>query len=170
MLITTLSLLFAFTTFISWYEALIIAACLLVLAYSLTPEPAEAYEYRQPFSLYYYLQWSWLGYLRLKDAFWPFFVLYNVILLYIDYRIDQGTFTAASWVTVHAMLALPLVYWIGATWRCSDKSASRIWPVLARWITLLCLFDLVLRWVIYHDYPNILFNCQQMILQWGDCV
>jgi len=170
MLITSLTLLLAFTTFISWYEVLIIVACLLVLVYSLTSQPAESYEYRQPFSLYYYMQWSWLGYLRLRDAFWPFFVFYNVILLYIDYRVDQGTFTAASWVTVHVMLALPLVYWIGATWRCSDKSASRRWSIVARWVTLLSLFDLVLRWVIYHDYPNILFNCQQMILQWGDCV
>lgn len=170
MLITTLTLLFAYTTFISWYEALIIVVSLLLLVYSVTPEPAESYEYRQPFSLYYYLQWSWLGYLRLQDAFWPFFVLYNGILLYIDYRIDQGSFTAASWVTMHMMMALPLVYWIGATWRCSDKSSARRWAVLARWITLLSLFDLGLRWLIYHYYPNILFNCQQLILQWGDCV
>jgi hypothetical protein len=170
MLITSLTLLFAYTTFISWYEVLIIVFSLLVLVYSITPRPAESYEYRQPFSLYYYLQWSWLGYLRLKDAFWPFLVLYNGILLYIDYRIDQGSFTAASWVTVHTMLALPLVYWIGATWRCADKCSARRWAVLARWITVLSLFDLVLRWVIYHYYPNIFFNCQQMILQWGDCV
>lgn len=170
MLITTLSLLFAFTSFISWYEALIIVAALLVLVYSITPKPQESYEYRQPSSFYYFLQWSWLGYMRLQDAFWPFFVLFNAVLLTIDYRVDEGTFTAASWATMHFIMALPLVYWTVATWRCSDKCSGRLWAVLARWFTALALFDLALRWVIFNHYPNILFNCQQMITQFGDCI
>lgn len=170
MLITTLTLLFAFTSFISWYEVVIAAAALLALVHILTPAVYEAYEYRQSSSVYYFLQWSWLGYMRLQDAFWPFFVLYNGVLLVIDYRVEQGSFTAASWVAMHIILALPLVYWIVATWRCSGKCSARLWAVLARWCNSLVLFDLVLRWVIYQHFPYILFNCQQLIMQWGDCL
>lgn len=169
MLVNTLSLLFSFTSFISWIEALAIAAVLAVLVYTITPEPPRDWEVRLPPSLYFYLQWSWLGYLQLKEAFWPFFVLYNGVLFYIDFRIDQGTFTVASWVTMHIIMALPLIYWTGAVWRCSDKCNSRLWATVARWFTVAVYCDLALRWVIYQYYPNILFNCQEMIIHWGDC-
>ncbi|TPQ26502.1 hypothetical protein PL263_02930 [Methylomonas sp. EFPC3] len=169
MLIDSLSALFAFTSFIRWYEALLVAIGLGLLVFYLTPEPAEAWEEREPPSLYYYLQWSWLGYLRLKDAFYPFFVLYNAVLFLIDYRIQEGEFTVASWVTMHIIMALPLIYWIGAVWRCSDKTGARHWAVLARLLTVAAVLDLMLRWVIYQYYPNIFFNCLQMTNHWGDC-
>lgn len=169
MLIDSLSLLFAFTSFIAWYEALLVALALGILVFSLTPSPAQEWEERTPATLYFYLQWSWLGYLRLKDAFWPFFLLYNAILFFIDYRIQEGNFTVASWATIHIILAMPLIYWTGAVWRCSDKGSSRIMAAAARLLTVAAYFDLLLRWVIYQYYPNILFNCQQMIIHWGDC-
>lgn len=170
MLVNTLSLLFAFTAFIHWSEALLIGLALAALLYAITPAPEEAWEFREPKTLYFYLQWSWLGYVRLKEAFWPFFILYNGILLYIDYRIEEGAFTIASWVTMHIIMAMPLIYWTGAVWRCSDKCSARHWAIAARWILFATYVDLALRWVIYHDFPNILFNCQQMINHWGDCV
>lgn len=170
MLIDSLSLLFAFTQYIDWYEALVIAAGMAVLIFAVTPEPLPACEERQPATLYFYLQWSWLGYLKLKDAFWPFFVLYNAVLFYIDYRVDAGTFTVASWVTMHVIMGMPLIYWTGAVWRCSKNSHGRLWPSLARWLTVAAFFDLALRWAIYHQFPNILFNCQQMVIHWGDCL
>ncbi len=170
MLVNTLSVLFAFTSFINWIEALAVAMGLGVLVYSVTPQPGKEWEEREPRSLYFYLQWSWLGYLKLKDAFWPVFLLYNGILFYIDYRIDEGTFTIASWVTMHIIMALPLIYWTVAVWRCSDNCSSRLWATAARWVTVATYCDLGLRWVIYHHYPNILFNCQEMIIHWGDCV
>lgn len=169
MLINSLILLFTFTSFIGWLEALLFALAIAALMYAITPQPQSEYLERQPESLYFYLQWSWLGYLKLKDAFWPFFVLFNLVLFYIDYRVQEGTFTVASWVTMHIIMAMPLVYWTGAVWRCSKNSASRIWPAIARWMTVAAYADYALRWVIYQQYPNILFNCQQMIIQWGDC-
>jgi len=75
MLIDSLSLLFAFTSFVTWYEALLVALALGTLVFYLTPSPAQEWEERTPATLYFYLQWSWLGYLRLKDAFYPFFIL-----------------------------------------------------------------------------------------------
>ncbi|WP_150047058.1 MULTISPECIES: hypothetical protein [Methylomonas] len=170
MLIDSLSLLLAFTSFLSGYEVCLIALALGLLIYAVTPEPDVGYEPRTPTSLYFYLQWTWLGYIKLKDAFWPFFILYNSLLFYIDYRIDQGTFTVASWVTMHIIMAMPLIYWTGAVWRCS-KNCQRRWSgVAARWLVVAAYLDLALRWVIYQHYPNIMFNCQQMIIHWGDCV
>jgi hypothetical protein len=170
MLIDSLSLLFAFTSYISWWETLLIGLAFAALIYSVTPEPQANWDERTPPTLYFYLQWSWLGYLKLKDAFWPFFILFNAILFYIDYRVQEGTFTVASWVTMHIIMAMPLIYWTGAVWRCSKNSSSRIWPAVARWMTLAAYCDYALRWLIYHSYPNILFSCQQMIIHWGDCV
>jgi hypothetical protein len=84
MLIDSLSLLFAYTSFITWLEALMVGSALAVLIYAITPIPAPDWQERTPATLYFYLQWSWLGYLKLKDAFWPFFILFNGILFYID--------------------------------------------------------------------------------------
>lgn len=168
MLIDSLSLLFAFTSFINIYEVALVAFALIGITYAVTPVYIEA-EQRQPATFYYYLQWSWLGYLKLKDAFWPFFILFNGALFYIDYRIQQGTYTVASWSTMHIILAMPLIYWTGAVWRCSQNGSHRIWATLARFMTLVAYCDFALRWVIYQYYPNILFSCQQMLIQWGDC-
>lgn len=170
MLFDSLSYLFAYTAFITWYQVLAIALLLIGIVFFITPEPPEYWEIYKPQSLYYYLQWSWLGYLKLKDAFWPFFLLFNATLFYIDYRIEEGTFTIASWVTMHIIMAMPLIYWTGAVWRCSKQCASKYWVVAARVLTVAAFFDYGLRWVIYHDYPNIMFNCQQLLNHWGDCV
>ena len=147
-----------------------VAVALAVLIYVITPIPMQDRQERTPATLYFYLQWSWLGYLKLKDAFWPFFIVFNGVLFYIDYRVQEGSYTVASWVTMHIIMAMPLIYWTGAVWRCSKNSASRIWPTIARWMTVMAYCDYALRWVIYHYYPNVLFNCQQMIIQWGDCI
>lgn len=170
MLINSLSLLFTFTSFINELEALGIALALWLMVSLVTGKTAEYWEFTEPKSLYYYLHSSWLGYLPLKDVFWPFFILLNATLLYIDYRIDEGSFTVASWVTVHIIFAMPLIYWTGAVWRCSDKCSARVWSIAARFLNVAAFVDFGLRWVIYEYYPQILFNCLQMINQWGDCV
>lgn len=170
MLIDSLSLLISFTSFINWLEALTFVAALAVLIYVITPMPRQDRQERTPATLYFYLQWSWLGYLKLKDAFWPFFILFNGVLFYIDYRVQTGSYTVASWVTMHIIMAMPLIYWTGAVWRCTKNSGSRIAAAVARWVTVMAYCDYALRWVIYQYYPNILFDCQQMIIQWGDCV
>ena len=169
MLINTLSLLFTFTDYLTELQALVIVIAAGLLVDWLTPRPSEYWQLNQSQSVYYYLQASWLGQLELKDAFWPFFIVFNAALVYIDYRIEEGTFTVASWVTVHIILAMPLVYWTGAVWRCSDQTTRKFWSSLARLITLLAWAEFWLRWVILDQYPQIFFNCQQMITQWGDC-
>jgi len=169
MLINSLSFLFSFTAFISEIEAALVAALIWLLIGMVTPQPLPHWEIGRPKNLYWFLQAGWLGHLPLKHAFWPFFVLLNAALFYNDYRAMQGTFTVASWTTVHVMLAMPLIYWTGAVWRCSDKSSARFWSCLARFLTVAAYLDFGLRWVIREYYPQILFNCQQMIIEWGDC-
>jgi len=55
-------------------------------------------------NLYWFLQSAWLGQACLWQVFWPFFLLVNAVLFYIDYRIANVTYTIASWKTVHGML------------------------------------------------------------------
>ena len=170
MLIDSLSLLFSYTAFINEFEAALLLGAICLLINMLTPQPLRQWQIRRSGSLYAYLQSAWLGQAPLKDAFWPFFVLFNAALFYNDYRAMAGTFTIASWTTVHIMLAIPLIYWTGAVWRCSDKCSGRIWSTLARFLTVAAYLDFGLRWVIREYYPQILFNCQQMIIEWGDCL
>lgn len=169
MLFNTLSLLFSFTDYLNPLQALGFVIATGLLIDWLTPKPAEYWQLIQSESLYVYLQASWLGQLALKDSFWPFLILFNASLVYIDYRIDEGSFTVASWVTVHIILTMPLIYWTGAVWRCSVQTTRKIWASLARLITVLAWCEYWLRWVILDQYPHIFFNCQQMITQWGDC-
>ncbi len=168
MLIDSLSILFAFTNFINIYEAIMVAFALGLLIFLTAPVTTEP-DIRQPGTFYYYLQWSWLGYIKLKDAFWPFFIVLNAVLFYIDYRVEQGSYTVASWVTMHVILSMPLVYWTGAVWRCSRNCPNRMWVTASRFFIVAAYCDFALRGVIYHFYPNTLFNCQQMLIQWGDC-
>ncbi len=169
MLYNTLSLLFTFTHFINGPQAAAFALALGLLVYLMTPPPPADWMVRIAPNLYYFLHWSWLGYLRLSQAFWPFFLIYNAVLLYIDYRITEGSFTVASWITMHIILALPIVYWTVAVWRCSGNCSWRWLAVAARWAVLLVYCDLALRWVIYQYYPQVLFTCQERIVHWGDC-
>lgn len=170
MLVYTLSLLLAYTAFISTLEVAALAAGLAMLMYLVTPQASSETEPRVPPSFYYYLQWSWLGYLPLRQVFWPFFLLFNCLLLFIDYQVQEGDFTIAAWVTTHVILAMPIIYWTGAVWRCSVHCSKQYWAVAARWLVVLTYLDFGLRWVIYHFYPQIFFDCAQLINHWGDCI
>ena len=83
MLINTLSLLFAFTDYLTELQALGIVVAVGLIVDWFTPRPAEYWELRQSASLYYYLHASWLGQLALKDAFWPF-LSYSMPLWFIS--------------------------------------------------------------------------------------
>lgn len=169
MFLTILPLLFTYTDFISQSQAMIVGIMLWLLVDSLTARPPEVFEFRTPSSLYLFLHATWLGQARLSQAFWPFFVILNASLFYIDYRIEQDTYTVASWQTVHMMLAMPLIYWMVSVWRCSDKCTRKIWAVSARVMTFLAIAEFYLRWVVVENFPRIFFTCREIIIQWGDC-
>ncbi|MDD2658773.1 MAG: hypothetical protein PHY54_03705 [Methylococcales bacterium] len=120
--------------------------------------------------MYKYLHSAWLGNSALWLVFWPFFLLVNAVLYYIDYRVTNVTYTIASWKTVHGMLFLPIVWWTASVWRCSKNTGYKIWSSVARTITLYLFFEYILRFIISTQYPNAFFDCRLLIMEYGDCL
>ncbi|MEQ1637572.1 MAG: hypothetical protein ABL903_12850 [Methylococcales bacterium] len=169
MFVTTLPILFGFTRLISPLELGLFLLALLAAVFLITPtdnEDAIAYPYT---TFYLYLHAAWLGHMRLWRVFWPFFILINIIFVYIDYRIANNTYTIASWKTVHGMVFLPIVWWIVAIWRCSPHTHANYWGNAARAITLYLAIELMLRFIISTQFPQLLFNCELLLIEYGDC-
>lgn len=169
MFLTTLPILFSFTDFIGPYETLAVLISLFLLAH-FSPTPIEPDKVWPPATnLYQALLSIWLGRAPLWQAFWPFFLLVNGIFIYIDYRIANITFTIASWKTVHGMLFLPAVWWIVSVWRCAKYTRYRLAATLAKTAVFYFLFDCFLRFVVSTYYPNTLFDCRLLVIEYGDC-
>ena len=173
MLFYTLSALFAFTTLINPIEA---AATLVVTAYIIyLLTPAQQYidklttAKNTGIDAYSYLQDTWLGRQSLLWAFLPFFILINASFLYADYRSEDGSYTIASWLTLLVIFALPVIWWSISVWRCSLND-SRLSAVAARFCVTLVYYEYILRAIIAYYYPQIWFNCQQLIIEFGDCL
>ena len=172
MLINSLAAFFAYTSFINPIEAGVILTITAYTIYILTPAQATyepALKNLQGVNIYMYLQSAWLGRLPLLPVFLPFFIILNGVLFYADYRSDIGTYTIASWLTILVTLALPLFWWTVSVWRCS-LHASRVWATVARFLTVAVYYEYILRLIIGYYYPQIWFNCQQLIIEYGDCL
>ena len=178
MLINSLSAFFAFTSLISPLEASIILLLTVFISYILTPEQHandnNSYGLIEKTgtdgtNIYIYLQSAWLGRQSLLRTFLPFFIIFNSALFYADYRVDNGTYTIASWLTILVILALPTFWWTVAVWRSSIQT-NRLWASTARFFTIAVYYEYLLRIIIAYKYPHIWFNCQQLIIEFGDCV
>ncbi len=177
MLINSLSAFFSFTSLINPLEAGVILLITAYCVYILTPQQASDYQDVYPLvdtspgsdTIYMYLQSAWLGRLSLLRTFLPFFIILNAALFYADYRVDSGSYTIASWLTILVIFALPVVWWTVAVWRCSVH-APRLWATAARFLTVAVYYEYVLRLLIGYYYPQIWFNCQQLIIEFGECV
>jgi hypothetical protein len=112
---------------------------------------------------------AWLGQLPLWQTFWPFFLLMNGALYYSDYRIATVSYTIASWKTVLMMLLLPIIGWLVAVWRSSMYTRYKISSAVARTVTLYVLLELSLRVLISSQFPETLFDCRLLIIEYGDC-
>ncbi|BCG64091.1 MAG: hypothetical protein methR_P1857 [Methyloprofundus sp.] len=173
MLINTLTSLFAYTSLINPLEASIILLITANIIYILTPnrkpdaEPSISITKPQ-FNIYMYLQEAWLGKESLLRACMPFFIIFNSSLFYADYRAINGSYTIESWLTILIILALPTLWWTISVWRCSVH-ASRLWATTARFVTIVAAYEYCLRIAIAKYYPEIFFNCQQLIMEFGDC-
>ena len=175
MLINSLYAFFAFTTLISPLEAGIILVLTAYIVYILTPKqyandsyPLTENTEADNNNIYMYIQSAWLGRQPLLRTFLPFFIIFNSTLFYADYRVDNGTYTIASWLTILVILALPVFWWTVAVWRCSIH-AKHLWASTARFITIAVYYEYLLRLTIAYYYPQIWFNCQQLIIELGDC-
>lgn len=143
---------------------------IFVLIYCYTPKASKHWVVMPDLSLYQFLKSSWLGKLHLWQAFWPFFLLVNAILYYIDYRVLNVTYTITSWKTAHGMLFLPSVWWVTSVWRCSGHTRHKIWSSAARAITVYLFIDYFLRFIISTYYPETFFDCRLLIMNHGDCL
>ncbi|GAB6141105.1 hypothetical protein JCM14076_18340 [Methylosoma difficile] len=169
MFITTLPIIFTYTHLLSELEAGVFLLALLLLVYVYTPEGEKNWRDMAMPSWYLFLHAAWLGHASLWRAFWPFFIFVNAVLYYIDYRIGNLTYTIASWITVHMMLLLPIVWWIISVWRCSSHTRYRILGCAARTVTVCLVIEFILRILITVRYPNTLFDCQLLVAYFGDC-
>jgi hypothetical protein len=170
MFINTFPIIFTYTSLFSPVEAVIFLAAIFFLVYYYTPEVNKKRTNKSGNGLYKYLHSAWLGNSTLWLVFWPFFLLVNAVLYYIDYRVINVTYTIASWKTVHGMLFLPIVWWTASVWRCSQSTGYKIWSSAARTITLYLFFEYILRFIISTQYPNTFFDCRLLIMEYGDCL
>lgn len=166
---TTLPIIFGFTQLISPLELGLILLAIAGMIFRITP-PLNPLAIKHAYhSFYDYLLSAWLGQFSLNWVFWPFFILLNMTFYYIDYRAINLTYTISSWKTVHSMVFLPIVWWTLAVWRCSAHTHKHYWAVLARTVTVYVYIELLLRMVIGFKYPQLLFDCKQLIIELGDC-
>jgi hypothetical protein len=170
MFINTLAIIFTYTHLFSAIEAGLFLSALFLLVYVYAPQGEKHWQDMSVPSWYLFLQAAWLGNASLWRAFWPFFVFVNAVLYYIDYRIDNQTYTIASWITVHGMLLLPILWWIIAVWRCSSHTRYKIFGTAARTVTLCLVIEFILRFIIIVKYPNTFFDCRLLVEHFGDCL
>lgn len=169
MFFTTLPILFNYIQIISYPEFLLLVVGLLSFTFLSTQAPKTGWEEDHSENLYLYLHATWFGRVALWKTFWPFFIVFNATLAYIDYRAITATYTMASWATMHIIFAMPLIYWTVSVWRSSDKCGWKWQAAIARCATLLAHLEYLIRYLIWYEFPSTLFNCRQMILQFGDC-
>ena len=170
MFINTLPIILAYTNLFSLLEASIFLTAVFCLVYYYTPGVTKNWSKKPDKNLYDALRSAWLGRAMLRQAFWPFFLLVNIVLFYIDYRVMNATYTIARWKTAHGMLLLPIVWWINSVWKCSQHTRHKVFSVAARTLTIYLLLDYILRFIISTQYPNTLFDCRLLIMEYGDCL
>ncbi len=166
----TLPIIFTYTTLFSQLEAGIFLAALFLLVYCYTPAVKSTWRDCSANGWYQTLYSAWLGESSLWRAFWPFFVVVNVILYYIDYRVLNETYTIASWKTVHGMLLLPIVWWIRSVWVCSQNTRFKLLSSIARTLTLYLLLEFILRFYISTQLTQTFFDCRLLTIEYVDCV
>jgi len=173
MFIYSLPILFTYIQFGTPTEYLITIIFLLILLVIVTPYSSFFEEVRwgavSELTLYQYLFDSWNGQIKLWLVFWPFFILLNSVLFFVDGLAKAGEFTVSSWDAVHFMMFTPIIFWFVSVWRNSLNTGSRYWAVLARFTTLAVFFEYALKWVIRQDYPRVFFECHEAVLDYASC-
>jgi len=170
MFINTLPIIFAFTHLLSPVETSIFLFSIFLLIYYNTPEVKQRWQEPQVKNTYFFLRGMWQGEATLWHAFWPFFIFVNAVLIYVDYRVMNITYTISSWRTVHIMLLLPIIWWTTSVWRCSSHTSNRLFSGAARSLTVYLFLEYFLRFIISTKFPNTFFDCRLLIMEFGDCL
>lgn len=170
MFINTFPIIFAFTHLLNPIEMGIFLTSIFLLVYYNAPSVDRGWRQPQYKNAYYLLRAMWSGKTTLRQAFWPFFLLVNAVLFYVDYRVTNVTYTISSWRTVHMMLFIPIIWWTTSVWRCSTHTSNRLFSGAARTVTLYLFLEYFLRFVISTKFPNTFFDCRLLIMEFGDCL
>lgn len=171
MFIYSLPLIFTYTDLGSPIELLLIALTLLAVLFISAPYPIPNLDSEplKPPRLYYYFLYSLNAQLSLARVFWPFFILFNLIVFGADTAIKAGLFSVGSWSSAHFTFFFPSFIWTIAVWRSSENTDSKLWATCARLMTLAVFFEFALKIYIYQVYPRIFFNCEERILDYMIC-
>lgn len=169
MFIYSLSAIFAFTDLLSPLKFAALLLLVFGVVYIKTPQSSKNWISTKEKNIYFILRSCWNGEESLWIAFWPFFILANMAFFYIDYRSENLTYTIASWRTVHMMLVFPSIWWLTSVWKCSNNTQKIIWSSCARAITIYFVIDFFLRLYLSFYYPQILFDCLLLAIEYGSC-
>jgi len=154
-------------------EYLVTISFFLMLLYIATPFDSSYKDIEwgkvSDLTFYQYLYDAWLGQIKLWLVFWPFFIILNLSLYFIDTLARAGGFTVSSWDVMHLILCTPIVFWTITVWRNALNTSMRSWAILARFMTLAVFFEYGLKLVIRIDYPRIFFQCQEAVLDYSAC-
>ncbi|GAB6139317.1 hypothetical protein JCM14076_00460 [Methylosoma difficile] len=162
----TLPIFFGATTFASPLELLIIISALFGVLIFTAPATEKPFP---KININNYLFSAWLGQASLSWAFWPCFLLINVLLYGFDTLAKTGNFTVSSWDEAHFTLLFPIIWWTSSVWRCSPFSPNRIWTGLYRLLTLSVFFEYALKFYIRFNHARLFFDCSEAMLDYGSC-
>ncbi len=165
----TLPIITSQSSLLSYGDLLAISAAILLILYISAPDPEPFTDFPKHKTFRDYLFAAWCGYLPLWKIFWPFFILLNGTLIYIDYLAKTGTLTVSSWDVAHFVLINPIIWWVVSIWRASFNTRSKFWAASARLATLAIVLEYMLKLFIRMQYPRIFFNCQELMLDYGNC-
>lgn len=169
MFVDSIAAIWAYTHLLSPIKFFVLLGLIFIAIYQSTPHPDKYYVEPEHQELYFILRACWMGEATLWKAFWPFFILANGVFLYIDFRVEQQTYTISSWRTAHVILFFPMIWWLVSVWKCSANTNKRVWAILYRTLVAYFIFDYALRLYISYEYPYIFFDCELLAIEYGEC-
>ena len=169
MFVYSLPLIFAFTNLLTpRYFYFLLVIIFGVIFFSI-PKVNSNWTDHIERNFYLTLKSCWEGNVSLWRAFWPFFLIANAAFFYIDYRVENITYTISNWRTVHVILFFPGIWWIRSVWKCSSNSRKKIWPIFARSLAIYFVIDYGLRLLTSYQYPEVFFDCRLLLMDIGNC-
>lgn len=169
MFINSILPIFAYTNLLTPFKFATLLMMVFIAVYIKTSEKNLPWINQEQESIYLILRACWMGETSLWKAFWPFFILINCAFFYIDFRTEHLTYTISSWRTVHFMLFFPSIWWFTSVFRCSTNTKKTIWSICARTLLIYVVIDYFLRLYISYLYPQIIFDCKLLAIEFGNC-
>ncbi len=162
----SLPILFNELDLITPSESLLISTAIFAMLYLAAPVPSLGQTMPNTEN---YLLMAWLGEVKLNLVFWPFFLLFNTIIIGTDWLVSASKITVSSWDDIHFVMLFPVIWWITSVWRCSIHTGKMLWAALARLATLAVVAEYALKLLIRIDYPRLFFKCEALLTNYTSC-